>query len=108
MIVHVDVSSRTVSLSDPYDFNAFHVAAAHTASAGDIVAVLAEDGAEADPDHVFVAVDALRRWSGRSGDPWEKGFTAMCEYAEREGWTSPDGAMIRAHLERTGRGSAPA
>ena len=111
MIIVVDLGTSAVSLVDGDDFTAFHVlveGAARHEGADAVASVLGGDGASIDESHVFVAVDAVRRLAAPSDDEWERGFAAMRGYAESKGWTSPDGSMIRAHLEWAGRGGSPA
>lgn len=69
----------------------------------DIAASLGELGSP-DPDgaHVWLLVDALRSAAAATVtddvDAWRAGFDGMIAYATKSGWTSPDGASVRAHL----------
>ncbi len=52
-------------------------------------------------DHAWVRTDALRRLAGPAATPeWEKGFTAMLDYARMRGWVDDDQGAVRGHVER--------
>ncbi len=111
MIIRVDLRAGCCSLDDPADFTAFHVlveGAADGATSATVVSTLGADGGAVDDDHVFVAVDAVRRLAGSRDQHWDAGFAGMLGYAESKGWMSSDGSMIRAHVEWADRGVSPA
>ncbi|WP_432509093.1 hypothetical protein [Kineococcus auxinigenes] len=56
--------------------------------------------------HVHVRVEWLRAAAGAHDLPadWAESFAGMLAYAERKGWTSPDGATVRGHVV-TGAGT---
>lgn len=82
MYIELDLSAvpPTAELRDPDDFKRFEVVAAQ-------------------PEHVFVGIDELRRMAGERAEDqeWQDGFEAMLAYAESKGWVQ-DGA-VRAHVE---------
>lgn len=102
MHIRID-ADQTVTLDDPAGFTAFDILAADPAQAS-VLAALGPDGSAAtEDDHVFVSVDAVRRWAGDAlggiDDGWESGFGAMVGYATSKGWMSDDGSSIKAHIE---------
>ncbi|WP_141005734.1 hypothetical protein [Nocardioides humi] len=53
-------------------------------------------------DHVWLDIAALRDRAGaEKGADWHEGYDAMVAYALSRGWVSPDGAAVRAHVERS-------
>ncbi|GAA4368955.1 hypothetical protein [Paeniglutamicibacter cryotolerans] len=52
-------------------------------------------------DHAWLQVGVLRAAGAGLGDDWERAFEGMLEYAGTQGWVSPDGLTVRAHVERT-------
>jgi hypothetical protein len=101
--VHIVINREgRVTLDSPAEFTAFDVQAADS-SAG---AVLAALGGDASPvpenDHVFVALDAVRRMAGEAvDDSWEVAFGEMLVFAASKGWLNEDGTAIKAHIEHT-------
>ncbi|TYL55509.1 hypothetical protein FXB39_04025 [Nocardioides sp. BGMRC 2183] len=60
-----------------------------------------------DATHVWLDVSALKARAepvdadGAEGvRAWGASYDAMISYARRKGWTSPDGTLVRAHLEQ--------
>ena len=99
MYVKVDVSSGETGLAEADDFTRFHVAAPG-ASASEVVAVLGDDARPLGDDHVWVSVDAVRRWAApTAGAGWDDGFAKMLDYAASKGWTDDDRTHIQAHIE---------
>jgi hypothetical protein len=90
-----------VELAKPDDFTRFHVAARGVPDRSRLGAALTASGAgELDGDEVLVAVAWLRAATrGRVGAEWDRGFTAMLDYAERKGWTDASRQTVRAHVE---------
>lgn len=87
-------------LETPEDFHSFSVALDDRLRTSAIAALapVGEPTSEA-VTHAWVRPDAVRALSPRAGDPaWSDSFGQMCAYAERKGWTGPNGA-IRAHIE---------
>ncbi|MEV1295444.1 hypothetical protein [Pseudonocardia sp. NPDC049635] len=97
----VEVTGSGVRLAEPEVFTAFHVVRPAAMTPDDLAAALStHEIGQLDGDDVLVRVTAVRRLAeGRVGDDWEDGFTAMLAYAERKGWLTDDGAMVRAHVE---------
>lgn len=93
------ITRAAAELVDPSDVTAFHVVAEDGL---DVAARVREAGiGELSPDgHVFVPVDAIRRYAeGRVGAGWEQDLAGMVAYATRKGWTDEAG-RVRAHVER--------
>lgn len=53
-----------------------------------------------DADTAWVAIAALRDWSGDAS--WQQGLAAMIEKARPHGWIDPAGLRVRAHVEWLG------
>lgn len=53
-----------------------------------------------DGDHAWLAAAALRA-AGDGSPEWTAGFDAMLAYAASKGWSSADGARVRAHIARS-------
>ena len=53
-----------------------------------------------DGDHAWLDAGALRA-AGDGSQAWVTGFDAMLAYAAGKGWTSEDGARVRAHIVRS-------
>ena len=97
MIVEVTPQHQSVTLRERDVFTAFHVEAA-TGDIDDVLTALGANGAAISDDHVWINVDAVRRWAS-SDDTWEQGFSAMLAFAAGKGWLSEDERMIQAHVE---------
>jgi len=100
MIINIDTrqAPAVVTLQDPRDFGAFHVAAqgGDASAFDDAVRRLGAAGPEG---HVFVRRDALERLAGElAQDPdWRRSLDGMLEYAASKGWLDEEGA-IQAHV----------
>lgn len=105
MVIRVDLSVEPpgVSLDHPEDCGRLHV---EVVSGDDLelvdrALIGAGLGRVCDEGHALVEVIALRSLAeGRVGSGWLEEFNAMLSYAQSKGWVTPDGAEIRAHLER--------
>ena len=53
-----------------------------------------------DGEHAWLDAAALRA-AGDGSQAWVTGFDAMLAYAAGKGWTSEDGARVRAHIVRS-------
>jgi hypothetical protein len=53
-----------------------------------------------DGDHAWLDAGALRA-AGDGSQNWVTGFDGMLAYAAGKGWTSEDGARVRAHIVRS-------
>jgi hypothetical protein len=53
-----------------------------------------------DGEHAWLDARALRA-AGDGSAAWASGFDAMLAYAASKGWTSEDGARVRAHIIRS-------
>lgn len=100
MIVRIDTTAGTVQLVDPGEFTRFHVEA--DADAVAVAETLGVDGRPASDDHVWIRLDALRRWAGAAADAaWEQKFAGMVAYAGSKGWLDESGEFVQAHIEHT-------
>lgn len=55
---------------------------------------------DAGGEHAWLRLGWLRA-QGPDEAPWLEGFAAMVAHATSQGWTSGDGTLVRAHVERT-------
>jgi hypothetical protein len=88
------------SVEDPGDLKQLH---AEFRGIGDDAAAAALAAAElgtVDGDHAWLDAGALRA-AGDGSQKWATGFDAMLAYAAGKGWTSEDGARVRAHIVRS-------
>jgi hypothetical protein len=103
VIVHVDPTSGSATLSEPTDCKRFHVEA--PANAGDArdeatLATVLGTPAGAPDGHVWVPVDWVRgQAAGRVPDGWAADFDGMVAFAASKGWLSDDRRFIQAHVE---------
>ena len=100
MIVHADLDASSVTLVEPDDFFAFHVAVAGGDVDDDRLGPLLAPHGRVDGDHAWIDTGAVVALAGESAEgAWHAGFEAMLEYARNQGFLSEDGGSIRAHLE---------
>ena len=88
------------SVEDPGNLRQLH---AEFRGVGDDVAAAAIAAAglgTVDGDHAWLDAGALRA-AGDGSQNWVTGFDGMLAYAAGKGWTSEDGAQVRAHIVRS-------
>jgi len=97
--MRISVDGSDTSLLEPDVFTSFDVVAPNL-STNEVLAALGEGGApSSEPDHVFVAIAAVRSMAGDAADRhWEEQFQAMLTYAASKGWLNDAGDKIMAHL----------
>ncbi len=97
--MRISVNGSDTSLLEPDVFTAFDVLAP-SLSTDQVLAVLGGHGSpSAEPDHVFVAIAAVRSMAGDAADrDWEEQFQAMIAYAASKGWLNDAGDKIMGHL----------
>lgn len=97
------IGGDAVELVDPRDVQAFSVRCAAGLDRDRLAASIdrAELGEILDTGHVMVPVATIRRMAGdRVGPGWADDLAGMLAHAESKGWTSADGSVVRAHIER--------
>lgn len=103
MIIQVDLRQHppVVTLEEPDDTQAFHVAVIGGTDWGLVFGALVDAAAgRLEGDEAFITIDAVRRMaSGRVGDGWDEQFVVMLEYARTKGWIDEGGNVIQAHVE---------
>jgi hypothetical protein len=102
--VYFRITSDSAELVDPGDVTAFHVVCPPGLDGDELAARVREAGlGELAPDgHVYVPVDAIRRYAqGHVDAGWEQDLAGMVAYATRKGWTDETGTRVRAHVEHT-------
>jgi hypothetical protein len=105
MYVLASLEDRTVRLQEAADLKRFHVEVVGEGDAAAVGELLVAEGVgrpvDGDDDHVWVAVEAVRRLAGDDvPDGWAEGFEAMLAYAAGQGWLDEAGSHVQAHLER--------
>jgi len=88
------------SVEDPGNLRQLH---AEFRGVGDEVAAGAMAAAglgTVDGDHAWLDAAALRA-AGDGSEAWAAQFEGMLAYAAGQGWTSEDGARVRAHIVRS-------
>lgn len=101
--VYFRITRDSAELVDPSDVTAFHVVTPDGLDGDELAARVRAAGlGELSDGHVFVPVDAIRRYAeGRVGPDWERDLAGMVAYAVRKGWTDESGTRVRAHVERS-------
>ena len=100
--VYFRITHDTAELVDPSNVKAFHVVSPPGLDGDELAARVRDAGlGELRPDgHVFVPVDAIRRYAvGNVGADWERDLAGMVAYAASKGWTDETGTRVRAHVE---------
>jgi hypothetical protein len=104
MLVEVTLAPEPVHprLVAPDDFCTFKVVVRGSGDSRLLADALASCG-RLDPsnDHAWIRVDELRRLAGARAEvqAWRDQFDAMVEYAAGQGWLSPSGGELRAHVD---------
>lgn len=102
--MYLSIRRGSLSLEEPDNVRTFAVRCQEPLTDDDIRAVLrlAEAGELVDDGrHVMVDVAAVRHLAaGRVHADWAGEFEAMVQFAARQGWVSPDGGHVRAHVVR--------
>lgn len=102
--MYLKVERGSLSLEEPDNVRTFDVRCRESLTEADLRAVLtlADAGELIDGGrHVMVDVAAVRRLAaGRVHADWAGEFEAMVQFAARQGWVSPDGRRVRAHVVR--------
>ncbi len=98
----VTLAADGALVQDADDCGRLHVATALDPAALRSALKLTGTGHAEDDGTVWLDVAVLRSRAQlvASADDWPHRWTAMIDYAERSGWLSPDGRMVRAHVER--------
>jgi hypothetical protein len=88
------------SVEDPGNLKQLH-AEFRGVSDDQATAALAAAGlGRVDGEHAWLDAGALRA-AGDGSAAWASGFDGMLAYAAGKGWTSEDGARVRAHIVRS-------
>jgi hypothetical protein len=105
VIIAINLLARSVTLTEPDDFERFSAVVVGAGTADALSSVLRQSRlGRIHPDGAHVVVDpaALRAMAGDTATPeWEEGFEAMQTYAAGKGWVEEDGGIL-AHIERRG------
>jgi hypothetical protein len=98
MYVNIDTTGHA-TLHGVENLRELKVVAPAMASADVASALEADNWGRLDGDHAWLSVGALKSAGAAEGAAWDEGFTQMMGYAASQGWVSPDGLQVRAHLE---------
>jgi hypothetical protein len=88
------------SVEDPGNLKQLH-AEFRGVSDDQVTAALTAAGlGSVDGEHAWLEAGALRA-AGDGSEAWASRFDGMLAYAASKGWTSEDGARVRAHIVRS-------
>jgi hypothetical protein len=108
VIVVVDLTEWSVTLTEPDEFGRFSVAVVGEGTPEALAAVVHESGlGRVHPDGAHLVVDpvALRALAGPAATfAWDERFEAMRAYAAGKGWVEADGGILAHIEERDGEG----
>jgi hypothetical protein len=100
VILLADLDDAVLTLQEPSTFTAFHVAVAGGEVDDDRLAEVLAPHGRLDDGHAWIGVDAVVALAGDVvDDDWRAGFDAMVGYARDNGFLSPDGTELRAHVK---------
>jgi len=88
------------SVEDPGNLRQLHAEFRGVGDDAAAAAIAAAGLGTADGDHAWLDAGALRA-AGDGSQKWATGFDAMLANAAGKGWTSEDGARVRAHIVRS-------
>jgi hypothetical protein len=102
VIIRADLDASRVTLVDPDDFRAFHIAVSGGGADDDRLGALLARHGRLDGDHAWITVDAVVALAGRpDDDEWRAGLDGMVAYAREKGFWDEASDAIRAHIEAT-------
>lgn len=87
------------SVQDPQNLRQLHAEFRGVGDEAAAAALAAAGLGTVDGDHAWLDARALRA-AGDGSAAWSAGFDKMLAYAAGNGWTSADGARLRAHIVR--------
>jgi hypothetical protein len=101
----VEVTEGRVAVRDAADLKGLAVHAVDRTQLSALGDLQQLGGAGSDDgDHVWLSIAALKAAAMATlpdddRAAWSEAYDGMIAYATSKGWTSPDGAAVRAHLE---------
>ncbi|WP_432488258.1 hypothetical protein [Kineococcus sp. SYSU DK018] len=101
-VQHAQQGGARIAVHDTDDLGRLSARAAAAAPADAVDGALRDAGAghlDAAGRHAWLRLTWLRA-QGPDEPRWLEGFAAMIAHATAQGWTSEDGTLVRAHLER--------
>jgi hypothetical protein len=99
----VEVTAEGAGVRDADDCGRLSVATGLAGADLDAALEASGIGARAGQDVLLdVAVLRDRARAAASAPDWDSRWSSMLDYATRKGWVTPDGAAVRAHIERAG------
>ena len=97
--MYISVQPGHVDVLEPTDYRRFDLQADAGLSAVDIGAQLQRERfGDVEDGHAWIRIDTLRARLASTSDFDAEQFSAMVACAVEQGWVSPDGKALRAHI----------
>ena len=100
VLVSGDDGEVRASVEDPANLRQLHAEFRRVNDNAAAAALAAAGLGTVDGDHAWLDAGALRA-AGDGSAAWATGFDGMLTYAASKGWSSEDGARVRAHIVRS-------
>ena len=100
VLVAEDDGEARASVEDPGNLRQLHAEFRRVNDNAAAAALAAAGLGTVDGDHAWLDAGALRA-AGDGSAAWATGFDGMLAYAASKGWSSEDGARVRAHIVRS-------
>ena len=100
VLVSGDDGEVRASVEDPANLRQLHAEFRRVNDNAAAAALAAAGLGTVDGDHAWLDAGALRA-AGDGSAAWATGFDGMLAYAASKGWSSEDGARVRAHIVRS-------
>jgi hypothetical protein len=100
VLVSGDDGEVRASVKDPENLRQLHAEFLGVSDEAAAAALAAAGLGTVDGDNAWLDAGALRA-AGDGSAAWATGFDGMLAYAASKGWSSEDGARVRAHIVRS-------
>jgi hypothetical protein len=100
VLVSGDDGEVRASVEDPGNLRQLHAEFRGVSDEVAAAALAAAGLGSVDGDNTWLDAGALRA-AGDGSAAWATGFDGMLAYAASKGWSSEDGARVRAHIVRS-------
>jgi hypothetical protein len=100
VLVSGDDGEVRASVKDPANLRQLHAEFLGVSDEAAAAALAAAGLGTVDGDNAWLDAGALRA-AGDGSAAWATGFDGMLAYAASKGWSSEDGARVRAHIVRS-------
>lgn len=99
IIVASAENGPAVRIEDPEDLDRFHTVAERLDGAALDDALDASGAGGYKDGHAWINRRFIEEHVADQPAGWPTRFAAMLEFAEKKGWLSPDGELVRTHVE---------